>query len=65
LRSWHPTRRAFRNTTAALIGDCRGAIAVEYGLIAALVAIVILGSLKALGLSLTGLPLAAIVNALS
>jgi Flp pilus assembly pilin Flp len=40
-------------------------MAMEYGLIAALVALVILGSIKALGVSLGGLPLAAIVAALS
>jgi pilus assembly protein Flp/PilA len=49
----------------ALLSDRNGAMAMEYGLIAALIALVILGSIKALGVSLGGLPLAAIVAALS
>ena len=49
----------------SLLGDQDGAIAIEYGLLAALVVVVILGSIKALGANLSGLPLAAIVAALS
>jgi Flp pilus assembly pilin Flp len=49
----------------ALLGAQDGAIAVEYGLLAALIVVVILGSIKALGANLSGLPLAAIVAALN
>jgi pilus assembly protein Flp/PilA len=49
----------------SLLGDQDGAIAIEYGLIAALIVVVILGSIKALGANLSSLPLAAIVAALS
>jgi Flp pilus assembly pilin Flp len=59
-----PCRTAL-SRVRALLSERDGAIAIEYGLLAALVAVVILGSIKALGLSLGGLPLAAIVAALS
>ena len=49
---------------AALRPDETGATAVEYGLIAALVALALLGGLKALGADLVGLPLQSIVNAI-
>jgi len=58
-------RRTALGHVRALLSERDGAIAIEYGLLAALVAVVILGSIKALGLSLGGLPLAAIVAALS
>lgn len=48
----------------ALRADDTGAIAVEYGLIAALVVLAILGGLKALGGTLAGLPLQSIVTAI-
>jgi Flp pilus assembly pilin Flp len=60
-----PSSRAFLGRLRALRSDARAAIGVEYGLIAALVVLAILGSIKALGVSLTTLPLASIVNALS
>jgi Flp pilus assembly pilin Flp len=40
-------------------------MAIEYGLIAALIVLAILGSIKALGVDLGGLPLGSIVAALS
>jgi Flp pilus assembly pilin Flp len=49
----------------ALLGDRSGAIGVEYGLIAALIALTILGALKTLGVNFTSLPLASIIAALS
>jgi Flp pilus assembly pilin Flp len=48
-----------------MLGDRQGTIAIEYGLLAALIAVVILGSLNALGVNLAGLPLGAIAAALS
>jgi pilus assembly protein Flp/PilA len=47
-----------------LRADESGATAVEYGLIAALVVLAILGGLKALGADLAGLPLQAIIDAI-
>ena len=43
--------------------DSRAAVGVEYGLLAALVAIAILGSLRGLGVSLTNLPLPSLITA--
>jgi Flp pilus assembly pilin Flp len=44
--------------------DASGAIAVEYGLIAALVAVVIIGSLTQLGETLLALPLQSVIDAI-
>lgn len=44
--------------------DASGAIAVEYGLIAALVAVVIIGSLTNLGETLLALPLQSVIDAI-
>ena len=41
--------RAIRTTTRRLRSDKRGATAIEYGLIAALIAVAIVGSLRTLG----------------
>lgn len=60
-----PAKRGLHRILRALLGDAEGAIGVEYGLIAALIVIVILGSIRALGVNLGSLPLAAIVAALS
>ena len=62
VRSWH---RALQKAAIGLVHDPRGAIAIEYGLLAALIAVVILGSVKALGVNLFSLPLGSIVAALS
>jgi pilus assembly protein Flp/PilA len=43
----------FRNNLRALVKDERGVTAMEYGLIAALVAVVIIGSVTTLGTSLS------------
>jgi pilus assembly protein Flp/PilA len=45
---------AFLNTLGALARDRRGVTALEYGLIAGLIAVVIVTSVTALGTSLTG-----------
>jgi len=57
------TRRSFWRLVTHLRADIHAAVGVEYGLLAALVAITILGSLKSLGVSLTNLPLPALVAA--
>ena len=59
------TARRLWRTVAALRAHTSGAIAIEYGLIAALVTIAILGVLRELGGSLVGLPMAQIVAALA
>jgi Flp pilus assembly pilin Flp len=60
-----PTGPVPLDNIRVLLGDRSGAIGVEYGLIAALVVLAILGSIKALGVSLGTLPLASIVAVLS
>jgi Flp pilus assembly pilin Flp len=60
-----PASGTARGCVRALLGDQDGAIGVEYGLLVALIALTILGTIQALGINLGGLPLLAIVNALS
>jgi len=55
--------RRLRPHADRLRTDLRGAVGVEYGLLAALVAIAILGSLRSLGVSLVNLPLPSLVAA--
>ena len=52
-------------TLALLRGDETGATAVEYGLIASLIVLAILGGLKTLGGTIAGLPLQSIINAIA
>ena len=47
------TMLTFRNNLRALVKDERGVTAMEYGLIAALVAVVIIGSVTTLGTKLS------------
>jgi Flp pilus assembly pilin Flp len=53
-----PARQALR-----LIGDSRGGTAIEYALVAAMIAMVIVGALGELGAALIALPLPALVTA--
>jgi Flp pilus assembly pilin Flp len=46
------------------VAEESGAIGVEYGLIAALVALVIMGTIRTLGVSLATLPLQSIIDAI-
>lgn len=62
---WHSTCRALCEHARALLGDSSGAEAIEYGLIAALIAVAIIGSLQVLGGSVGSLPLGALSNALA
>ncbi len=43
--------------------DAKGAIAIEYGLIAALIAVVIIGAIGSVGTNLAALPLPALIDA--
>jgi Flp pilus assembly pilin Flp len=60
---WYLNWRGFWQSAIRLRADTRAAVGVEYGLLAALVAMTILGSLRALGVSLTNLPLPSLVAA--
>ena len=62
VRFWN-TWRSRWPTVARLQADASGAVALEYGLITALVTVAILGSLRSLGLSLVNLPLPALITA--
>ena len=60
-KSTHQTRcqQALRR-----IAEEGGAIGVEYGLLIALIALTILGTIRTLGVSLAGLPLQSIIDAI-
>jgi Flp pilus assembly pilin Flp len=59
----NPTRRSRWQKLAQLTADAGGTVAIEYGLLAALIAMAILGSLRALGISLINLPLPSLIAA--
>ena len=63
VRFWNSSWCSRWPTVARLQADVHGAVALEYGLIAALVTVAILGSLRSLGLSLVNLPLPALITA--
>ena len=56
--------RPRRQLAGTLSADEIGATAVEYGLIAALIVLAILSALKALGVTMAGLPLQSIIDAI-
>ena len=62
---WKATWDRLRYAVTTLPDHTDGAIAVEYGLIAALVAIAIIGVLRELGDTLVTLPMGSIVAALA
>ena len=63
VRFWNPAWQSRWPTAARLQADASGAVALEYGLIAALVTVAILGSLRTLGISLVSLPLPSLIAA--
>jgi Flp pilus assembly pilin Flp len=63
VRLWKLTRGSRRQTAARLLADTNGAVAVEYGLLAALIVMAILGSLRTLGVNLVNLPLPSLIAA--
>jgi Flp pilus assembly pilin Flp len=63
VRFSNPTWLSRWPTVARLGADAGGAVALEYGLLAALVAVTILGSLRTLGFSLVNLPLPSLIAA--
>jgi Flp pilus assembly pilin Flp len=62
-RTSHP-RPSWQDALAQL-GDESGAVALEYGLIAALIVLAVLGTIIQIGDSLFGLPLQLLVDALA
>jgi Flp pilus assembly pilin Flp len=59
-----PKARSIGQSVVDFWRDTSGAVALEYGLIAALIAVAILGTLIELGESVLGLPLQSIIDAL-
>ncbi|MEM7022394.1 MAG: hypothetical protein AAF637_07335 [Pseudomonadota bacterium] len=59
------TMRCFRQSASDLWHETSGAVALEYGLIASLIIVAILGAIAELGDTLLGLPLQAIADALA
>jgi Flp pilus assembly pilin Flp len=53
-----------RQLALRLLAEETGAIGVEYGLLIALIALTILGTVRTLGLSLANLPLQSIIDAI-
>jgi Flp pilus assembly pilin Flp len=58
------THQSRRQRTLSRLVEETGAIGVEYGLLVALIALVILGTVKSLGGSLASLPLQSIIDAI-
>lgn len=58
-----PRSRWIGRTAVDLCQETSGAVALEYGLIAALIAVAILGSIVYLGETLFGLPLQSLIDA--
>jgi Flp pilus assembly pilin Flp len=63
VRSWSRNWHRFWQPATRLRSDDRAAVGVEYGLLCALIAMTILGGLRALGVSLVNLPLPSLVAA--
>jgi Flp pilus assembly pilin Flp len=60
-RSTHQSRR---QRVLSRLADESGAIGVEYGLLVALVALVVMGTIRTLGFNLANLPLQSIIDAI-
>jgi Flp pilus assembly pilin Flp len=60
-QSMHQSRR---QPALSRLTDESGAIGVEYGLLAALIALAIMGTIRTLGLNLVNLPLQSIIDAI-
>ena len=63
-RAYNPTHQTSRQRAVRRLADDTGAIGVEYGLLIALIAIAILGTVRSLGVSLATLPLQSIIDAM-
>jgi Flp pilus assembly pilin Flp len=60
-KSTHQSRRA---RALSRLAEETGAIGVEYGLLVALIALVVMGTIRSLGLNLANLPLQSIIDAI-
>lgn len=60
-RSTHQTRRP---RAPSRLAEETGAVAAEYGLLVALIALAVLGTIRTLGVSLASLPLQSIIDAI-
>jgi Flp pilus assembly pilin Flp len=60
----HSTPQTRSQRTVCRLAEESGAIGVEYGLLIALIALTILGTLRSLGGSLVSLPLQSIIDAI-
>jgi len=58
------THQSRRQRVLSRLAEETGAIGVEYGLLVALIAMVVLGTVKSLGGSLASLPLQSIIDAI-
>ena len=58
------THRTYRQRALSRLAEETGAIGVEYGLLAALIALTILGTIRTLGVNLVNLPLQSIIDAI-
>ena len=63
-RAHNSTYQTSRQRAVSRLADDTGAIGVEYGLLIALIAIAILGTVRSLGVSLATLPLQSIIDAM-
>ena len=63
-RACNSTHQTRRQRAVSRLAEETGAIGVEYGLLAALIALVILGTVRSLGVSLASLPLQSIIDAI-
>jgi Flp pilus assembly pilin Flp len=63
-RAYNSTHQTSCQRAVSRLADDTGAIGVEYGLLVALIALAILGTVRTLGISLATLPLQSIIDAI-
>ena len=63
-RACNSTSQKRRQPAVSRLAEEAGAIGVEYGLLVAMIALVILGTVRSLGVSLASLPLQSIIDAI-
>ncbi len=63
-RACNSTSQKRRQQAVSRLAEEAGAIGVEYGLLVAMIALVILGTVRSLGVSLASLPLQSIIDAI-
>ena len=58
------TQQSCRQRALSRLAEETGAIGVEYGLLVALIALVVMGTIRSLGVNLVNLPLQSIIDAI-